>query len=289
MEAVAARADTRVRPSLSGCGLGFRRALFDEFEERACPEIDFFETAPENWIRTGGALGRRFAAFAERHPFVCHGLSLSIGGQAPLDTAFLGEVKQFMRRHNVALYSEHLSYCSDDGHLYDLMPIPFTDEAVEYVAERIRRVQDFLGERIAVENTSAYLAMEPEMDEATFVGRVLDEADCLLLLDVNNIYVNANNFGFDPLHYLDSIPAERIAYLHVAGHSRENRRLIVDTHGAAVAEPVWDLLDAAYARFGALPTVLERDFNFPAFDELRGELRRIASCQERHPPGQPGR
>ena len=266
----------------AGCGLGFRRDLMADLEAQKPPEVDFFEVAPENWIRTGGVLGKRFAAFAERHPFICHGLSLSIGGPTPLDMDLLAEIKHFLNRHNIGMYSEHLSYCSDDGHLYDLMPIPFTDDAVHYVAERVRQVQDFLGRRIALENTSAYIAMGPEMDEPTFVRRVLEEADCRLLLDVNNVYVNSINFGFDPLEYLDSLPGERIAYMHVAGHSRENKRLIVDTHGAEVIEPVWKLLDAAYERFGVIPTVLERDFNFPSLDELRGELKRISSSQKRH-------
>lgn len=276
-----------VEKSWEGCGLGLRRDLMTELAERNPREIDFFEVAPENWIRVSGDLGRRFRAFTERYPFICHGLSLSIGGPTPLDTELLGSVKHFIREHDIRLYSEHLSYCSDDGHLYDLMPIPFTDEAVHYVAGRIRQVQDTLEQTIALENTSAYVALEPEMSEIEFVNRVLEEGDCKLLLDVNNIYVNSVNFNFDPLEYLDALPKERIAYIHIAGHSRENKELIVDTHGSEVIDPVWDLLQAAYDRFGALPTLLERDFDFPSLDELLGELRRISGYQHsRHQPMQ---
>ena len=271
-------------PRLDGCGLGLRRDLMTGLEENLPREIDFFEVAPENWIHIGGSLGKRFRAFTERHPFVCHGLSLSIGGPSPLDMNLLSDVKAFIDKHQIMLYSEHLSYCSDDGHLYDLMPIPFTDDAVHYVAGRIRQVQDFLGQRIAIENTSAYLALEPEMDEITFINRVLEEADCLLLLDINNVYVNSINFGFDPSTYLDAIPAERIAYMHIAGHAQENPHLIVDTHGAEVIDAVWDLLDRAYSRFYAIPTVLERDFNLPELSSLVEELKRIALYRNKHHP-----
>ena len=242
--------------------------------------VDFLELAPENWIGVGGRFGRQFRALAERFPLVCHGLSLSIGGPAPLDKAFLKEVKAFLDHFDVLAYNEHLSYCSDErGHLYDLMPIPFTGEAVQYVAGRIRQVQDVLERRIGIENVSYYAAPGQELSELEFVNGVLEEADCDLLLDVNNIHVNSVNFGYDPYEYLAGIDAARTQYVHIAGHYEEAPDLRIDTHGAAVIEPVWNLLDAAFSRYGTMPVLLERDFNFPPFGELLGEVERIRALQ----------
>ena len=170
--------------------------------EYPATQVDFMEVAPENWIGMGGRWGREFRRFTERYPFVCHGLSLSIGGPSPLDEEFVRKLKGFLDTHQVRCYSEHLSYCSDDGHLYDLMPIPFTEDAVNYVAERIRRVQDILGRRIAMENVSYYAAPGQEMSEIDFINAVLSEADCDLLLDVNNIYVNGINHRYDAEAFL---------------------------------------------------------------------------------------
>ena len=243
--------------------------------EDALRRIDFMEVAPENWIDVGGRLGERFRQFTERFPFVCHGLSLSLGGPTPLDMSFLEDVKRFLDAHRIAFYSEHLSACSDDGHLYDLMPIPFTDDAVRYVAERIKRVQDVLERRIGIENVSCYATPGAQMSELEFINAVLDEADCLLLLDVNNVYVNSVNFGYDPLEFLRGLRGERTAYIHIAGHRREGEDLRVDTHGAEVIDPVWRLLDQAYALHGKLPTLLERDFNVPPLPALLGEVETI--------------
>jgi uncharacterized protein (UPF0276 family) len=239
------------------------------------------EVAPENWIGVGGRRGRLFREFTERLPFVCHGLSLSIGGPAPLDETFVHRLRAFLDQHEIRAYSEHLSYCSDDGHLYDLMPIPFTEEAVHYVAGRIRRVQDILERRIALENVSYYAAPGAELSEIEFVTAVLEEADCDLLLDVNNIYVNSVNHRYDPVAFLQDLPGRRIAYGHIAGHHNEAADLIVDTHGADVIGSVWDLLDKAYDAFGVFPTLLERDFNIPPVDELMQEVGRIKSLQDR--------
>ena len=159
------------RHQITGAGLGLRRGFISELQSRiengVEVPVDFFEVAPENWLRVGGRLGRQFRYFTERYPFACHGLSLSIGSPAPLDEAFVRDVKDFLKEHKVAVYSEHLSYCSDDGHLYDLMPLPFTEEAVKYVSERIMRVQDILGERLVIENVSAYVEPGREMAEPT--------------------------------------------------------------------------------------------------------------------------
>jgi hypothetical protein len=243
--------------------------------------VDFIEVVPENWIGVGGRLGKQVRGFTERYPVVCHGLSLSLGSPAPLDEELIRSIKRFLAEHNVRCYSEHLSYCSDDGHLYDLMPIPFTEEAVQYVAGRIRRVQDRLERCIAVENVSYYAAPGKEMEEIAFIRAVLAEADCDLLLDVNNIYVNSVNHGYDASEFLRALPQERIAYVHVAGHYREAEDLIIDTHGAPVIDPVWALLGEAYAAFGVMPTLLERDFNIPSLPELLAEVDRIVALQDR--------
>ena len=194
----------------------------------------------------------------------------------------LARIRRLLDAHGISIYSEHLSYCADGGHLYDLMPIPFTDDAVHHVAARIRQTQDILGQRIAVENVSYYAAPGQEMAEIDFINAVLAEADCDLLLDVNNIYVNSINHGYDAGAFLDAIPGERIAYVHIAGHYDEAPDLKVDTHGAPVIDPVWRLLERAYARFGVLPTLLERDFNFPPLAELVGEVAKVRALQAAH-------
>jgi len=267
---------------IQGAGLGLRRALLGPLEHTDLAPVGFMEVAPENWIGVGGARGRRFRAWTERLPFVCHGLSLSLGAPEPLDQTFLRRVRAFLNDHGIRIYSEHLSYCSEHGHLYDLMPIPFTEEAVDWVADRIRRTQDIVGRRIAVENISYYAAPTDELSELEFINAVLERADCDLLLDVNNIYVNSVNHRYDPMEFLAGLPNERVAYIHVAGHYNEAEDLIIDTHGADVIDPVWDLLDAAYARLGPVPTLLERDFNFPPVEELLAEVETINRLQARH-------
>ncbi|MGF1547881.1 MAG: DUF692 domain-containing protein [Thiotrichales bacterium] len=267
---------------IAGTGLGLRREFLASLREQPDTAVGFWEIAPENWIHIGGALGKSLRHFTERWPFVCHGLSLSLGGPTPLDEDFVREVKRFLDQHQIRGYSEHLSYCSDEGHLYDLLPIPFTDEAVRYVAARIRRVQDILEQRIAIENVSYYAAPNPAMTEIEFITAVLAEADCDLLLDVNNIYVNSVNHRYDARDFLTALPGERIAYAHIAGHFNEAEDLIIDTHGADVIEPVWGLLDAAYAEFGVFPTLLERDFNIPPLADLLREITRIEAMQTRH-------
>jgi uncharacterized protein (UPF0276 family) len=274
---------------IQGAGLGLRRALLGPLRNADYPDLDFMEVAPENWIGVGGKLGRQFRAFTERYSFVCHGLSLSLGSPDPLDRAFLERVRDFLAEHDIRGYSEHLSYCSEQGHLYDLMPIPFTEEAVDWVAGRIARAQEIIGQRIAVENISYYAAPEPRMSELEFINAVCDKADCLLLLDVNNIHVNSVNHRYDPMAFLRGLPRERVAYIHVAGHHHEAADLIVDTHGAAVIDPVWNLLDAAYQHLGPVPTLLERDFNFPPLQELIAETETIRILQARHDHRHAGR
>lgn len=267
---------------VNGAGLGLRREVLDGMLEHDLSSVDFMEVAPENWINVGGQYGRKFRQFTEQFDFVCHGLSLSIGSPSPLDENFVRDVGAFLKTHGIRHYSEHLTYCSDDGHLYDLLPIPFTEDAVHYVAERIRRVQDILQQEISMENASYYTpAPGSEMQEIDFINAVLDEADCGLLLDVNNIYVNSINHGYDPIEFLKQLPAKRIRYAHIAGHHNEDIDLIVDTHGSDVIDPVWNILDKAYEHFGVFPTLLERDFNIPPVPELLGEVEQIHHYQHK--------
>jgi len=272
-----------VNGTLTGAGLGLRRALMgplanldDEEDKRP----DFLEVAPENWIGVGGRMGKKFRQFAEQYPISLHGLSLNIGGLVPIDVDLVTRIKQFMDKFNCPFYTEHLSYCADQGHLYDLMPIPFTDEAVHYVAQRIRQVQDSLERRIAMENVSYYAAPGQQLSEIEFINAVIEEADCDLLLDVNNIYVNAINHQYDAKQFLAALPGDRTVYIHVAGHYVEAEDLRVDTHGADVIDPVWGLLAEAYRQFGLLPTLLERDFNIPALPDLLTEVDQIRSIQQ---------
>lgn len=264
-----------------GAGLGFRRELIAPLKEEVPDAIEFFEIAPENWAGMGGRSARDLRYFTERHPFVCHGLSLSLGGPGALDEALLRRIRAFMAEHGIGLYTEHLSWCADSSHLYELLPIPCSEEAVRWTAARIRQAQDILGCRIGIENASYYVAPPgAEMSEAEFISAVVREADCLLHLDVNNIYVNSRNFGFAALDFLHALPLERTCYIHVAGHYVEADGLLVDTHGADVIDPVWSLLAAAYRRIGkVVPTCLERDFNIPDLAPLAAEVAHIARLQ----------
>lgn len=283
---------TLANKSIQGAGLGLKRELIPQiqhlYQDSNIANLQFVEIAPENWLGAGGKALHDLAWFVERYPIACHGLCLSLGGPDPLNVAFIKQVKVFLATYEIPLYTEHLSYCSDvqngnAGYLYDLLPIPFTEEAVHYVAKRIRQTQDMLGQRIAVENASFYAACPiSTMDEITFLKAVLDEADCWLHLDVNNIYVNSVNFGFDAHNFLRQIPGERIVYGHIAGHYQQSPDLLIDTHGKDVIDPVWQLLDTAYALFGVFPTLLERDSNIPPLPTLMAEVNRIADYQAMH-------
>jgi uncharacterized protein len=264
---------------VNAAGLGLRRSFLTEIVDNPPANVGFYEVAPENWMTLGGKLGKQFRAMTERFQFICHGLSLSIGSSDALDEVFVRDLKKFMLEHGIQFYSEHLSYCSQDGHLYDLMPIPFTAEAVKHVAARIRRVQDILEHKIAIENVSYYAAPGQEMSEIEFFNAVVEEADCNVLIDINNIYVNSVNHAYDAEAFLKAMPGERIAYAHIAGHYVEAEDFLVDTHGAPVIDPVWQLLDKAYSLFGVFPTLLERDFNLPPLAELLQEVDTIRAIQ----------
>lgn len=272
---------------IRGAGLGLKRELLpqlmQQYGQPPLAQLQFLEIAPENWIQAGGKYAAELDWLVAHYPIACHGLCLSLGGPDPLNAGFLQQVKQFLSDFEIPLYTEHLSYCSDtaNGYIYDLLPIPFTEEAVKYVAQRIRQTQDILQRRIAVENASFYVAAPlSEMDEISFINAVLAESDCDLHLDINNVYVNSVNFGFDPYAFLDQIPAQRIVYGHMAGHLQVEANLLVDTHGEAIIDPVWRLLTYAYAKLGVFPTLLERDSHIPPLPLLMQEVDRIATLQQ---------
>ncbi len=265
---------------LAGAGLGLRRdlapALLTTDQPADATPPAFVELAPENWAGVGGHWGKVLREISERYTVTTHGLSLSLGSPEPLDFDFLRRVRDFLRQHSISLYTEHLSYAKcDNAHLYDLLPIPFREDAVHHVAGRIRQVQDFLGHRISIENVSYYTPVAPEMDEATFITSIVQEADCNLLLDVNNVYVNAFNHGYDAKDFISKLPLDRVSNIHMAGHTKRSEDLIIDTHGEAVIDPVFDLFEWCIEKLPPVPVLLERDFNFPQYDELLGELGRL--------------
>lgn len=257
-----------------GFGLGLRsdhyQGIFDE-----PPRVDWFEAISENYMVGGGKPLRWLERVRERYPVVLHGVSLSIGSSDPLDSAYLIELKALAERIRPAWISDHLCWTGVAGrNLHDLLPLPHTEEAVRHVAGRVRQVQDFLGRRILLENVSSYADFRHStLPEWEFLRAVAEEADCLLLLDVNNIYVNSQNHGFDPLDYLRAVPAQRVQQIHLAGHSR-NGELLIDTHDHPVPEPVWALYAEALRRFGPVATMIERDDRIPPLAELVAELDR---------------
>ena len=264
-----------------GAGLGFRREMLKELLPTLPSEVDFWEVAPENWIPLGGKYQKQFQQASSQSPFTTHGLSLSIGSSDKLDVEFVKTVKRFLDANDIALYSEHLSFCSGNGHMYDLMPIPFTEDAIKHVVSRIAQVQDIIERPLVLENVSYYLAPGQEMDELEFTSSILNESGCQMLLDVNNVYVNSINHKYDPKAFIKELPSDKIVYGHIAGHYDEAEDLKVDTHGADVIEPVWELLEYAYLTHGVFPTLLERDFNIPPLNELLAEVKRIKQIQTR--------
>lgn len=254
-------------------GLGYRRSLTDELLSGQTLRPDFVELAPENWMGVGGLWKRRLNAVAEKYPILCHGLSLSIGSPDPLNKDFIKKVKEFLDEYQVEIYSEHLSFSQcENAHLYDLLPIPFRKDAIQHITERIHQVQDLLGRRLVLENVSYYLTPHPEMTELEFIQEIGKASDCQFLLDVNNVYVNAFNHGYDAKEFIDGFPMERVAYIHMAGHHKISDDLIIDTHGAEIIDPVYDLFSYTVGKINPVPVLLERDFNIPEAHEIAGEL-----------------
>ena len=262
-------------------GIGFRKDFAASLLQSQALHPAFIEVAPENWIGVGGYWKRLFQQALEKYPLYTHGLSLSVGSPDELDLDFLQKVKRFLRDTNAQLYSEHLSYSKcDNAHLYDLLPIPFTADAVHHVSGRIRRVQDFLERKIAIEIVSYYTPVAPELTEIAFINAVLEEAGCDLLLDVNNVYVNSFNHHYDAKAFIDQLPMDKVAYIHMAGHEQVSEDLIIDTHGEAIIDPVYDLFAYTMQRLNRdVPVLLERDFNIPELEILQTEINRLQAIK----------
>jgi uncharacterized protein (UPF0276 family) len=277
-----------VRP---GAGIGLRPAHYAALAEGR-PPLAFLEVHSENFFAAGGPALAWLERFRRDYPLSLHGVGLSLGSADPLDARHLDKLATLAARFQPALVSEHLSWGSIDGrHANELLPLPFTDEAVAHVAARIERVQERLRREILVENVSSYATFaESTLTEAQFIARVARRAGCRLLLDVNNVYVNSVNHGFDAHAYLAAIEPDLVGEIHLGGHA-ESEGLLIDTHGAAVCEPVWSLFAAALRRFGARPTLLEWDTDIPALEVLLAEAGRarsmIEACRAPEAAGEP--
>ncbi len=259
--------------TISGFGLGLRPRHYQAIL-RERPRLDWFEALSENYMVPGGRPLDYLTRIRARYPVVLHGVSLSIGSADPLDRAYLKALKALATRIEPAWISDHLCWTGVGGkNLHDLMPLPYTEEALKHVARRVRAVQDFLGRRIVLENVSTYVEYRASvMSEWQFLAALCAEADCDLLLDVNNVYVSAFNHGFDTLEFLDGLPGARVRQIHLAGHDHSGD-LIIDTHDARVIGPVWDLYREALRRFGPVPTMIERDARIPPLAVLMREVR----------------
>jgi uncharacterized protein (UPF0276 family) len=262
------------RPCL-GYGLGLRKEHYETvLAER--PGVDWFEIISENYMVEGGKPLDYLTRIREHYPMVMHGVSMSIGSTAPLNLDYLKQLKALIKRVQPAWFSDHLCWTGVNGvNLHDLMPLPYTEEAVRHVAERVSRVQDYMGSQMLLENVSSYISYsDSQMSEWEFLREVAERADCLILLDINNIYVSAFNHNFDPLAYLHAIPGERVRQFHLAGHSHEGN-LIIDTHDQPVADPVYELYAAAVQYFGQVSTMIERDDHIPPLPVLLDELEQV--------------
>lgn len=257
-------------------GLGFRRELTDGLLSLDGFKPDFVELAPENWMNIGGYWKKVLDRVVNQYPVTSHGLSLSIGSPDELDFEFIKKLKTFLDQNNVQVYSEHLSYSkANNAHLYDLLPIPFREDAINHIVERIKIVQDLLGRKIALENVSYYTPVAAEMSEAVFITEIINRADCNLLLDVNNVYVNAFNHDYNAEDFICALPLDRVAYIHMAGHEKVQEDLIIDTHGKAIIDPVFELFDFTIKKLKPVPVLLERDFNIPQLSELEKEVKHL--------------
>ncbi|MCG7928385.1 MAG: DUF692 domain-containing protein [Candidatus Thiodiazotropha taylori] len=262
------------RPFL-GYGLGLRRQHYEDVLDMK-PEVDWFEILSENYMVDGGKPLYYLDRIREHYPMVMHGVSMSIGSTEPLNYDYLGRLKALIERVEPAWFSDHLCWTGIDKlNIHDLLPLPYTEEVLDYVVERITKVQDYLGRRMLIENVSSYVSYnESQLTEWDFLREVVERADCLLLLDINNIYVSAYNHHFDPVDYLAAMPSERIYQIHLAGHTQE-KELIIDTHDHPIADPVYELYAEAVKRFGRVSTMIERDDNIPPLADLLSELDRV--------------
>ena len=258
-------------PSL-GFGLGLRTEHYNAILESK-PNVDWFEVLSENYMIAGGKPLYYLDKICENYPVVMHGVSLSIGSTAPVDINYLRDLKKLADRIEPAWISDHLCWTGVHGqNMHDLLPLPYTPETAKHVAERVKIVQDYLGRRILLENVSSYASyVDSSMTEWEFISEIVEQADCLLLLDVNNIYVSSFNHQFDAKAFIDGVPANRIQQIHLAGHHNHGD-YIIDTHDAPVIDPVWRLYEYALSRFGAVSTMIERDDNIPELAVLMEEL-----------------
>jgi len=264
-------------------GIGLRRDIADEVLSSDVIHPDFIEFAPENWMGIGGYWNKIRQRAVEKYPVTCHGLSLSLGSPEELDWKFIKDLKVFLDENKVSVFSEHLSYTkSDNAHLYDLLPIPFREDAVDHVADRIKRVQDYLGRQIAIENVSYYTPVAAEMTESQFINSIVEKSDCKLLLDVNNVYVNAFNHKYDVKTFIDQMPLEKVEYIHMAGHEQVAEDLIIDTHGKPIIDPVFDLFEYTIQKMHPVPVLLERDYNFEDLPAISAELEKLRSLIKIH-------
>lgn len=255
-----------------GYGLGLRTDYYDTILETS-PEVDWFEILSENYMVKGGKPLYYLDAIRERYPVVMHGVSMSIGGTDPLDFDYLKDLKVLINRAQPRWVSDHLCWTGQGGNnLHDLMPLPYNDDAIRHVAERVKVVQDYLGQQILLENVSSYVTYKhSEMSEWEFYSRIVEEADCLMLLDINNIYVSSRNHEFDCMDYVNGVPKNRVQQFHLAGHT-DYGDYVIDTHDHPVVDPVWDLYAKALKRFGPVASMIERDDRMPPFEELMAEL-----------------
>ena len=277
--------------SIHGAGLGLRQPFIEQFADATPPGVDFVEITADHYFRHGGLQTRMLHAVLEQVPAACHALNSNLGGPAPLDERYLLDIRRFLDQHRIDTFSDHLCHSADRDWMHNLMPIPFTDEAIRHTAGRIRRAQEILERTIAIENIFYVATPGRQMHEHEFVAAVLEEADCMLMLDVNNLYVNSINMGYDAEDFLEAMPGERIAYAHVAGHLRviesgegedeEESVMYLDSHAHPVSDPVLRLLESAYRRFGVFPAVVERDLNIPPVSELLAELAAVREIQHR--------
>jgi uncharacterized protein (UPF0276 family) len=263
-----------IRPTL-GFGLGLRPIYYPDILESK-PKVDWFEIISENYMVPGGRPLAMLDRIRADYPIVMHGVSMSLASTGPLDFDYLRGLNTLAERVEPAWVSDHLAWTGVHGvNLHDLLPIPYTREALTHIVDRIKRVQDFLKRRLVIENASTYLAFrESEMDEWVFLKEMAERADCLLLLDINNVFVSGFNHGFEPRRFIESVPVDRVVQFHMAGHTdSENHK--IDTHDQPVCEDVWVLYELACRRFGDVPAMIERDDNFPPFAELLAELARL--------------
>ena len=264
-------------------GIGYRRAFSKEFLTSDAIKPDFIEVAPENWMGLGGFWKQEFLKVLDKYPLFCHGLSLSVGSPEGIDVAFVKEIKDFLDTHNVKLYSEHLTFSKvGNAHLYDLLPIPFTKKTADRVVENIKKTQDLLERELVLENASYYTVLEAEIKEVDFINYIIEKSACSLLLDVNNVYVNAFNHKYNAKDFISNLNLQKVEYIHMAGHKKINEDLIIDTHGAEIIDPVFDLFAFTMRQLKKdLPVLLERDFNIPELSFLQEEINQIKDIKRK--------